>query len=104
MFGNLERLFTLSSGSYRSHIEEESTVIEHCAAFALSDPLKPSFKKVCDHEHDTHCEECREVKRLNISGFMSEIFVSGETSAADSEWKAVGGAHRIGRRWSEKNY
>lgn len=40
------------------HLNIESSCIDHCKTYNLSDPSTAAFNESCNHEHSTACDEC----------------------------------------------
>lgn len=40
------------------HVSKDSTVPDHCQAYALSYPQDDNYITVCDHEHNARCDRC----------------------------------------------
>jgi hypothetical protein len=47
----------------KSHLSTNSTCIDHCTTYSLSDPNCDAFRMKCDHEHTTGCDDCTLVDR-----------------------------------------
>ncbi|RMX51864.1 hypothetical protein pdam_00018464 [Pocillopora damicornis] len=45
-------------GDYKVHVALESTIPDHCRAFALSDPANSFYQTPCNHEHKVACDRC----------------------------------------------
>ena len=60
------------------HVSDNSTVADHCKAFALSDPKDNDYNVVCDHQHNDKCDRCDE-----ITSTIDEIEI-----ALQEQWKA----------------
>lgn len=42
----------------------ESECLQHCAAFALSDPKNAKLQQPCDHQHSSYCSDCIVIFKL----------------------------------------
>ena len=47
--------------SMQVHVSDNSTVPDHCKAFALSDPKDNDYNVICDHQHNDKCDRCDEI-------------------------------------------
>ena len=63
--------------SMQVHVSGNSTVADHCKAFALSDPNVNDYV-ICDHQHNDKCDRCDE-----IMSTIDEIEI-----ALQEQWKA----------------
>lgn len=50
----------------KGHLNIESSCIDHCTTYSLSDPSTAAFKESCNHEHSTGCDECGVVEISNV--------------------------------------
>jgi 6-phosphogluconate dehydrogenase len=50
--------------NYKMHVQNNSEIGDHCATFALSDPLNPNWAIKCDHSHELECNQCLVLKNL----------------------------------------
>ena len=64
--------------SIQVHVSDNSTVADHCKAFALSDPKDNDYNVICDHQHNDKCDRCDE-----ITSTIDEIEI-----ALQEQWKA----------------
>ena len=46
------------------HITEQSEIAGHCRKYALSDPDDPEFSSPCDHDHNSMCPGCEQLRQL----------------------------------------
>ena len=44
------------------HLTAEANVPDHCTAYALSDPQEKSLCVECQHDHESSCPQCEELK------------------------------------------
>ena len=58
----------------KGHLNIESSCIDHCTTYSLSDPSTAAFKESCNHEHSTGCDECGVVERtlVEISNVLND--------------------------------
>lgn len=50
----------------KGHLNIESSCIDHCTTYSLSDRSTAAFKESCNHEHSTGCDECGVVEISNV--------------------------------------
>lgn len=43
---------------FKFHTSKDSTVADHCRAYALSSPQDNVYTPVCNYEHDSKCDRC----------------------------------------------
>ena len=61
---------------YRVHCSEENSPCkDHCRKYALSDPVESNFRQDCDHEHNSRCQLCEDLKDL-LNDLKQEILQS----------------------------
>ena len=46
------------------HVANESTIADHCMAYALSDPSDSCFQQKCHHTNEEQCSQCKELDTL----------------------------------------
>lgn len=49
---------------YKVHCRESSSSADHCYTYALSDEKEKNFQESCDHEHNSVCRNCEELKNV----------------------------------------
>ena len=40
------------------HVSKQSTIPDHCRAYALSDPKDKDYQSICEHDHLETCDRC----------------------------------------------
>ena len=80
---NLKRGRQYLKSDYQVHVTKSSTVIDHCATFALSDKYSKGFRQMCDHEHNDTCDEC-----LSLRVTFDEIIHAVNSSNYDKQLSA----------------
>lgn len=43
---------------YKVHISEDSSVLDYCSVYALSDSTDKQLRRKCGHANSEHCCEC----------------------------------------------
>jgi hypothetical protein len=59
----------------KGHLSKESSCIDHCTTYSLSDPANAAFNSQCNHEHSTGCDACGLVERtlLEVNGSFENL-------------------------------
>ena len=45
-------------GVFQVHVDELSSIADHCRTYALSDSTDPNFQACCSHPHNESCTQC----------------------------------------------
>ena len=43
---------------FKSHVGRDKTCTDHCTAHALGDTSDSNLQSICQHKHETECEQC----------------------------------------------
>ncbi|KAK3712196.1 hypothetical protein QZH41_018426 [Actinostola sp. cb2023] len=89
---------------FKVHVSKQSTVPDHCPAYALSDPKDKDFQSVCAHNHLDTCDRCasltsvldeigsalQEMSNNNVATDIKEelTFLSAQAKKNIIAWKA----------------
>ena len=44
--------------SLQEHVSEQSNILDHCRAYALSGPRDKDYQIICPHDHLETCDRC----------------------------------------------
>ena len=57
---------------FKSHVGREETCADHCTAHALGDTSDSNLQSICQHQHETDCEQCESLETV-LKEIESEI-------------------------------
>ncbi|KAK3734699.1 hypothetical protein QZH41_011291, partial [Actinostola sp. cb2023] len=62
------------------HVIETSDITDHCITHALSDTKETQYAAACDHDHETLCSSCEEIK-IVLNTIEAAVYNSGNLPA-----------------------
>lgn len=57
---------------FKSHVGRDETCADHCTAHALGDTSDFNLQSICQHKHETECEQCESLETV-LKEIESEI-------------------------------
>lgn len=72
------------------HVDDESTIADHCMTYALSDSRDSSFTQKCQHVHEQHCSDCDAMKSVlnEICEFVEQASFPSKDDSDEAQYVA----------------